>query len=529
MSTPGGDEGASPSLSDAADDAASDAADETLIRSPVWAQELQGLWTDLDDLVQHWVLRQGPHGRFLPSALDRSDSTSTTAESLAVEVSPEDWESAFEVVETWPCYLSITGDQPAFAALMALCFAFADDVLGLAPEDSAEAAPPQVMIPAAYRGATATLISYSYALVPHSPAETWLRAIEDRWSFPRHDPLQVRLELALLRLTRDSGRADRIRAAAADYLSRPISDRLDENLEAADLMIDLASILPSQGMPGHGPGKTELLEKVAERLTKAIDAIQEMGKEEAASRSGLLTEIALRYRALSQDQRIDTLLIDWIYSGEQGLHLSHEPLPAGFIWKVEGGDDALATALKTARIELDRHRQRLRGEASGLWDGERIKCRDAAALLALLTQAGLSTRNGRVPDILVRYRDAHGVLGLRHPVSAFCETNSRNEVVVSFWHDYIDPVTVWVEPALEGARLGRSWWEINKKNEDGEGEKRWSPLPYLKIGRVGPLVLGRKKSLHLRMEWLPGESLIGQWCEPAKKPMVLGPGGPALR
>ena len=59
---------------------------------------------------------------------------------------------------------------------------------------------------------------------------------------------------------------------------------------------------------------------------------------------------------------------------------------------------------------------------------------------------------------------------------------------------------------------------------------RWlSALPYLKIGRVGPLVLGREKILRLRMEWVAGESLIRQWCEPAKPPMRLGPGGPALR
>lgn len=468
------------------------------LKGPDWAMELVGLRGDLRDLVRHWKERQLPSGRFSVSLGDSID--------IPVASLPE-WAAAFEPVAPWPSYLSITGDQEAFAALLGLCLAFGDQVL--APVPGLE----RMDFPEVLRGAAGTVVSYSYLLVPNSPAKEWLQAMKERWEFDSDDPLKTRIDLALLRQERDEEHADDLREALNELQSRKLPKKLGERLLWADLLLDVRLALGLQG--------NRALDQVREIVSDATERDIDDPREEQ-----LLCEVLIRYRAVSRSTSLDEAITRWVEERSDEADL---PLAAALIWSIEGGDDRLASALSLARQILERSRDGLRGEPASIWEGGRVACRDAFLVYSLVTQSGLGTRDGRIPYTVIRYRDARGVLGLPATAALWADVTAPGEAVVSLWQTALDQVTVWAEPAPEGSRLGRSWWEVRKEDDEGRETVRWSELPYFKIGRVGPLVLGPRKALRLKMTWVPGGSYVSQWSKPYEPVRIDGPPSAATR
>jgi hypothetical protein len=476
---------------------------EIILKGPGWSVEMADLRRDLEDLFHHWKDRLGPSGRFAPADTGR-----------ALEDAPPAWAESFAPVEPWPAYLDLTGDQEIFGALLALCFAFGDAMLGLDPDAPSA---PDGSLPAELDGAVEVLVSTSYLLVPGGPALNWLRAVEDRWDRPREDPLTVRLGLALLRQERTEERSKRIEELVLQMIDGSV--RVDDDpLEEADLLLDLAA--------ASGPRSTDLLQRARGSLVDLLAGSAEPSPE----RTSLLAEVFLRYRSLAGDESLDEAAGEWV--GARISQRGDAPLPlvAAAAWILSEGDAGrLAEALRQGRESLSSPFDRLRGEPGGLWDGERIGARDAAAVLALAAQGGLGTRRGRVSDVTVRYRDAGGVLGLLPTVAAWVESPVSGESLVSIWQTADRSMTIWVEPAGEGSVLGTSWWEVTRRDDAGDEVTGWSQLPYFRIGRVGPLVLGPRKPLRLRMKWAEGESYLGQWTKPYVPKRLAGPPSAATR
>jgi hypothetical protein len=472
------------------------------LAGPPWAMEMVGLRMDLEDLARHWTQRQLPSGRFSETYGDSTDLILATL---------EDWAAAFEPVAPWPSYLSVTGDQEAFRVLMGLCLAFGDQVLGLTMEPSSRKS--RSDFPEVLRGAVGTIVSYSYLLVPGGPAGEWLQAIEDRWEFDRDDPLETRIALALLRQQRGEERAEDLRETLLDLQSRkPPRDPL-ESLAWADLVLDGRMVL--------GPAGNRGLDRVRDVLSGALKRDMKDRAHES-----FLAEVLFRYRAVSRSSGLDRAITDWL-----AVHAGAErtPLLRALAWSIHGGDEDLTSALREARHSLEESSDALRAEPGNIWGSERVACREAFFVYSLITQSGFGTRSGSIPHTVLRYRDARGVLGLAATVATWADVTADGEAVVSLWQVAPAQATVWAEPALEGSRLGRSWWEVRRKDDSGEEITKWTELPYFKIGRVGPLVLGPRKPLRLKMTWTPGGSYAGQWSQPYEPVRIPGPPSAATR
>jgi hypothetical protein len=463
--------------------------DSTLV-GPAWTLELVGLRQELTELVSGWVALQDSTGRFG----HRADSSGILN---AYEASAEVWARSFAVVRPWVPYLSTTGDQTAFRSFLGLCMAFGDQWLA----DTLPAAGGP--LPEDLRPAAGTLLSYSYLLVPGGPALGWLRGLERRWDWdPEADRLALRLQLALLRQDRDSVRAERIRALLGRWRERSGGEPAD-----LDLLLDLVLADATE--------RAGLLERVREGLARAL-----------ATRAGaptLLAEVFLRWRFLSWDPSLDDEVMGWRASVLEAE--PEHPLLVALEWFLSEDETALVAGLRRARTWL------AAGGADSLawegdpWTGPGQVLLEAFDLLSLTCQGGLGSRDGRIPDQRFRFRDAVGAPGLRPTVGARWRMSGDGEAELDFWQAAGEKVTVWVEPAREGAKLGRSWWRVVRPG----GEERWVLLPYVKIGRIGPLVLGPRKPLTLRFQWTPGASYLEQWSRPAPPRILLGPGGPATR
>jgi hypothetical protein len=464
--------------------------------------EMVGLRMNLEDLTRHWTQRQLPSGRFSKSYGDSTDIILATL---------DDWAAAFEPVAPWPTYLSITGDQEAFRALMGLCLAFGDQVLGLmgeSPRKKGRSDFPEVL-----RGAVGTIVSYSYLLVPGSLAGEWLQAFEDRWEFDRDDPLETRIAIALLRQERGEEQAEDLRETLLELQSRKPPKDLLQSLAWADLLLDARIAL--------GPAGNRGLDRVRDVLSEAMKRDMSDPAHES-----FLAEVLLRYRAVSRSSGLDRAISDWLITRSAE---TPTPLVTALAWTIQGGDENLTSALRVARQSLEESSDALRAGPGDIWGSGRFACRDAFFIYSLITQSGFGTRNGSIPHAVLRYRDARGVLGLAATVGAWADVTADGEAIVSLWQVAPSQTTVWAEPALEGSRLGRSWWEVRRKDDRGEETTRWSELPYFKIGRVGPLVLGPQKPLRLKMTWAPGGGYAGQWSQPYEPVRIPGPPSAATR
>lgn len=472
------------------------------LAGPAWAIEMVGLRMDLQDLTRHWTQRQLPSGRFSETLGDSTDLILATL---------EDWAAAFEPVAPWPAYLSVTGDQEAFRVLMGLCLAFGDQVLGLSVESSGRKS--RSDFPEVLRGAVGTIVSYSYLLVPGGPAGEWLRAIEDRWEFDRDDPLETRIALALLRQERGEERAEDLKETLLDLQSRKSPRDPLERLAWADLLLDGRMVL--------GPAGNRGLDRVRDVLSEAMKRDMRDPAHES-----FLAEVLIRYRAVSRSSGLDRAISDWLAARSAE---TAAPLVTALDWSIQGGDENLTSALREARRSLEESSDALRAGPGDIWGSERVACREAFFVYSLITQSGFGTRSGSTPHNVVRYRDARGVLGLGATVGAWADVTADGEAIVSLWQAAPAQATVWAEPALEGSRLGRSWWEVRRKSDSGEETTKWTELPYFKIGRVGPLVLGPQKPLRLKMTWTPGGSYASQWSQPYEPVRIPGPPSAATR
>jgi hypothetical protein len=394
---------------------------------------------------------------------------------------------------------------------MGLCLAFGDQVLGLTPGSPGRKG--RSDFPEVLRGAVGTIVSYSYLLVPGSLAGEWLRAIEDRWKFDRDDPLRTRIALALLRQERGEEEAEDLREALLELQSRKPPKDPWESLVWADLLLDVRIAL--------GPAGNRGLDRVRDVLTQAM----ERNMADPAYES-LLAEVLIRYRAVSRSSGLDRAITDWLATRSAG---TPGPLVAALAWAIDGGDGNLTSALREARQSLRESYDALRAEPGDIWGSERVACREAFFVYSLITQSGFGTRSGSIPHTVLRYRDARGVLGFAATVALWADVTADGEAVVSLWQAAPAQTTVWAEPALEGSRLGRSWWEVRRKDDNGDETVKWTQLPYFKIGRVGPLVLGPQKPLRLKMTWTPGGGYANQWSKPYEPVRIDGPPSAATR